>query len=110
EIDRAECERRLAELRKLLDAHPRVRVSLSSVLLRITVTIGGTQSEADWKHVFEHSVLSDRQRVQPTDEGARRLRELEAALPDGLLEEFLRARKRNQWVNQALLPFAGRVD
>lgn len=98
---------RLEKLKELICKHD-CRVYLSSVLLRLSITVSQQHPEVHWKNIFNYSVLKDKvsQGLATVDE----LQAVETQIPPLLLEEYLYARKRNSDVNLALIELAEHCD
>ena len=107
EITLEEVRTRIGDLKRIIEAHPQTRFYLFSVLLRLSITINSSQSEADWKNIFEYSVLSDQLKTNPGLKG--KLAELKLKIPAPLLEEYLAVRQRNHEVNLGLLELGEKV-
>ena len=106
EISEDEAMQRLDRLDSLLSHHPGIRVYLSHVLLRLSVTLNGTQSEEDWRNIFRYSVLADQVDFDPKLQSE--FEELKLKIPTPLLEEYLAVRARNHKLNQAAVRMRSR--
>ena len=101
EITEDEANQRLTRLDALLSRHPGIRIYLSHVLLRLSVTLNGTQNEAIWRNIFRYSVLADKIDFDPKLK--IEFDELKLHIPAPLLEEYLAVRARNHKLNLAVV-------
>ena len=93
EISESETEARLLKLSELLNQHPQVQIYLSSVLLRLSITLNAEQSERNWRDVFRFSTLKGKENL--TSSEVNELHETEARIPPSILHEYLSVRERN---------------
>jgi hypothetical protein len=89
-------ERAIKNLKKWMGENPRVKVFVSNVLLRLSITVAGKASEEDWKNIFRYSVLNEGPR-SPQEE--KEWTSLQAKIPHAVLDEYLAVRKRNHQIN-----------
>lgn len=101
EVSESEVRDRLSRLNELFSKHSTVKIYLSCVLLRLSITVNAAQTEENWRDIFEYSVLADKLEVHP--ELAPQFLELRERIPQSLLAEYLAVRKRNASASHVLL-------
>lgn len=106
EISQEDCAGWLRRLSRLIDAYPSCRFYLSSVLLRLSVTVTGDVGPEVWKAVFEYSVEAD----TTTDSSRANLLRLKKIIPENILAEYLAVRERNHFVNKAATELSPLVE
>lgn len=98
--------RRISFLDGLKNKNPELNISVFSVLMRLSVTADSQDNKALWKDIFEYSVLSDKAERFPEPGDKKKLNELEAKLPRGIIDSYLAVRERNRRVNEACIDLA----
>jgi len=104
-----EALRRLKIIAQLKDAHPNLKIYVSTVLMRTTVSTLSLESKAWWEAVSQYSRYSY---LFAQDEYNARLsqivRDLEEKIPPQVLKEFLSVRERNHAINMLCVDLAAR--
>lgn len=94
DLSEEEALARLSVLRKVKETSPGMKIRLFNTILRTSITMKSEEDRVWWEKVNEYSLLCG-------EEGKEeRRRELEEEIPNRILEEYLRARKRNHRVNE----------
>ncbi len=106
---------RLARLWEILKRYPSVRVHGFQILLRLSVTVNAQQTEADWRNIFQYSVVAGKiesaKRIgKESPELDQELAQLKAQIPAELLSEYLKVRDRNHQASLAVAAQVGRFS
>lgn len=106
---------RLARLWEILSQNPSVTVHGFQILLRLSVTVNAQQSEADWRNIFQYSVVAGKiesaKRIgKEAPELDQELAQLKAEIPAELLSEYLKVRDRNHQASLAVAAQVGRFS
>lgn len=101
-----QCSQRaaLAQLELLADLkkrHPHLHISAFNVIMRLTITGADSATREAGRDIFRYSILSDQFQRLHDSSAARELKQVEARIPESLLQEYLQARQRNHAVNCA---------
>lgn len=87
-----EAVRRLSVLTRLRKENPKMKIYLHSVLMRLSITADSKENEGLWKKIFERS--SDGTLASSAD------------IPENVLADYQKARKRNHALNLACIDLA----
>ncbi len=106
---------RLARLWEILSRNPSVTVHGFQILLRLSITVNAQQTEADWRNIFQYSVVAGKienaKRLgKDVPELSQELAELKSQIPAQLLSEYLEVRSRNHQASLAVAAQVGRFS
>ncbi len=81
--------------------HPKAKIFVSSILMRLTVTASDSRTADLWKDIFRFNELSSRSKADMDSALTQELDDLRSRIPEDVLAEYFSARARNHIVNKA---------
>ncbi len=112
DVSADEAMSRLDELEAILRAHPQMRGSAYSVVMRSSINTLNRDDLPHYQSMTEYSQQWHRCKLSGLPEDERRLQEIEASIPDEVLERYHTVRARNHAVNRRAVSLcrAGLLD
>jgi len=102
-VDEATALQNLQALRQYRAAHPETPIYAFNILMRLAVTMDSEEAVAHYYNVLRYARLVDEAEHFESDYLRDQLKQVQAAIPPHILEEYLAARARNHAVNLKML-------
>lgn len=102
-VTEKEALRRIGVVRKIKKLSPGASIALTNVVMRTTVSTLKKEDQVWWERVAEYSGVA----AEESQEAKERKRQLEAEIPQEVLQGFLAARRRNHKVNMEAVHLVG---
>lgn len=98
-----ECEGSIRVLEEMKQLNPKIKLFVSNVLMRISVTAKSKEYAKYWQKIFDYSQTYDRVYRLKQKEYEEELNSLVNEIPKEVLSDYLHARKRNHAINRCMI-------